>query len=56
MRATRYSAARLIQTAFEQMQMSIQIMGNTICLLQLSLNILRRPQETIVHLLGIPLQ
>ncbi len=56
LRATRYSAARLIQTAFEQMQMSIQLTGNTICLLQLSLNILRRPQEAIVHLLGIPLQ
>jgi hypothetical protein len=55
LRAVKYGAARLVQTAFEQMQMSIQLMGNTVCLLQLSLNILRRPQEAIVHLLGIPL-
>jgi hypothetical protein len=55
LRAVKYGAARLVQTAFEQMQLSMQLMGNTVCLLQLSLNILRRPQEAIVHLLGIPL-
>jgi hypothetical protein len=56
LRATKYGAARLVQTAFEQMQMSMQLTGNVICLLQLSLNILQRPQEAIVHLLGMPLQ
>jgi aminoglycoside phosphotransferase (APT) family kinase protein len=56
MRAVRYGAARLIQTAIEQMQMSIQLTGNTICILQLSLNIMRRPREAVTHLLGIPLR
>jgi phosphotransferase family enzyme len=54
LRAVRYSAARLLQTAYEQMQTSIQLTGNIVCFLQLSLNILRRPQVAIVHLLGIP--
>ncbi|MDJ0944429.1 MAG: phosphotransferase [Kiloniellales bacterium] len=52
-RSVRYAAARLIQTAFEQMQGSTQLNGNTICLLQLSQNILKRPHEAAVHLLGI---
>jgi thiamine kinase-like enzyme len=55
-RSIKYAAARLVQTCFESMQMSIQLTGNIICLLQLSLNIMRRPQEAIVHLLGIPSQ
>jgi hypothetical protein len=53
MRAMRYAAARLIQTGFEQMQHATHLTGNLVCLLQLSLNIMRRPQEAIVHLLGI---
>jgi aminoglycoside phosphotransferase (APT) family kinase protein len=40
LRATRYGAARLIQTGFEHMQKSTHLPGNLICLLQLSLNIL----------------
>ena len=56
LRSVRYCAARLIQTAFEQMHMAMELTGNVVCFLQLSLNILRRPQEAIVHLLGIPLQ
>jgi thiamine kinase-like enzyme len=55
LRAVKYAGARLIQTAFEQMQMSMQLTGNAVCLLQLSLNIMWRPQEAIVQLLGIPL-
>ncbi len=54
-RAVQYGAARLVQTAFEQMQMSARLMGNAVCLLQLSLNILRRPQEALVNLLGLSL-
>jgi thiamine kinase-like enzyme len=56
LRAVQYGAARLVQTAFEQMQMSMQLTGNIICVLQLSLNILKRPQEASVQLLGIPFQ
>jgi hypothetical protein len=52
-RATRYAAARLIQTGFEQMQRSTHLTGNLVCLLQLSLNIMLRPHEAIVHLLGM---
>ncbi|HYP41983.1 MAG TPA: aminoglycoside phosphotransferase family protein [Chloroflexia bacterium] len=54
-RAVRYAAARLLRTAFEQSQGSAQITGNTLCYLQLSLNILQRPQQAAVYLLGIPL-
>ena len=53
LRATRYAAARLIQTGFEQMQRSTHLTGNLVCLLQLSLNIMRTPQEAVAHLLGI---
>lgn len=55
LRAVRYGAARLVQTAFEHMQKSTHLNGNVICLLQLSLNIMQRPHEAIAHLLGIPL-
>ncbi len=55
MRAVRYGAARLIQTAFEQMQMSMSLTGNIVCLLQLSLNIMHQTHEAIIYLLGIPL-
>jgi hypothetical protein len=55
-RAVQYGAARLVQTAFEQMQMSGRLMSNAVCLLQLSLNILRRPQEALVNLLGLSLE
>ena len=55
LKAVRYGAVRLVQTALEQMQMSNQITGNVICNLQLSLNIMMRPHEAAVLLLGIPL-
>jgi aminoglycoside phosphotransferase (APT) family kinase protein len=54
-RAVEYVGARLVQTAFEQMRTSIQPTGNIVSSLQLSLNIMQRPQEAAVHLLGIPL-
>jgi hypothetical protein len=55
LRAAKYGAARLVQTAFEQMQGAVQLIGNVICLLQMSLNILLRPEYAIAHLLGIKL-
>jgi Phosphotransferase enzyme family len=54
-RAVRYGAARLIQTCYESSQTMTHLMGTTQCMLQLSLNILQRPLEATVHLLGIPL-
>ncbi len=56
LRASKYGAARLVQTAFEQMQHSMQLIGNVMCFLQLGLNIMQRPQEAAVQLLGIPFQ
>ena len=56
LRAIKYGAARLVQTACEQMQMSAQFTDNVVCFLQLSHNIMQRPQEAIAQLLGIPLQ
>ncbi|HEU5101389.1 MAG TPA: phosphotransferase [Roseiflexaceae bacterium] len=54
LRVVRYTAARLIQTAFEHAQTATFLAGNIAGLLQLSFNILRRPHEALVHLLGIP--
>lgn len=56
LKAIRYGAARLVQTAFEQTRRANQLTGNIICILQLSLNMMRRPHEAAVLLLGIPLQ
>jgi hypothetical protein len=56
LRSVKYGAARLLQSAYEQMQTSVQLTGNVICVLQVSLNILQHPEEAIVHLLGIPLK
>ena len=53
LRSVQYAAACLVQTAFEQMQTSARLMGNAVFLLQLSLNILQRPQEALVNLLGL---
>lgn len=55
LRAVRYGAARLAQTVCEGLSYSTRLTGNAVCSLQVSLNILRRPQEAIVQLLGIPM-
>jgi len=54
LRAVRYAAARLLQTAYEEMSDSSQLTGSVICLSQLSLNIFQKPQEACAGLLGIP--
>jgi hypothetical protein len=54
-RSVRYAAARLVQTVYERMQSSSHLSGNDVCALQVSLNMLRRPEEALVRLLGIPL-
>ena len=53
-RATRYSAARLVQTAFEESQTRTNLTKDSLCFLQVSFNILQRPDEAAFHLLGIP--
>jgi aminoglycoside phosphotransferase (APT) family kinase protein len=55
LRAVRYCAARLVQTAFEQLQMSVRLTDNALYMLQLALNVLERPEETAQQLLGLPL-
>jgi hypothetical protein len=54
-RSVRYAAARLLQTAFEQMQTESEISGGAVYTLQVSLNMLKRPEEAALYLLGIPL-
>ena len=56
LRAVKYAAVRLLQTGYENMQRSSHLTGNLICLLQLSLNMMQRPNEAIAHLLGISLK
>lgn len=51
--AVKYAAARLIQSAFEQSQVSYELGSGAGAAVQLSLNILRRPHEAGIHLLGI---
>jgi thiamine kinase-like enzyme len=54
LRSVKYAALRLIQSAFEQTQISAQLTGSAVCILQLSMNILCRPSEAASRLLGIP--
>src|SRR5579859_6554961 len=53
-RAVAYSAARLVQTVFEQNQTAAQPFGTALAALQLAYNILDRPDDAAVQLLGIP--
>lgn len=52
-RSVQYAAARLIQATFEEGQALAQLTSNAIYSLQLSLNMLQRPLEGAIHLLGI---
>jgi len=56
LRSVKYAAARLVQTVYEGLYQSIKLPGNAVCSLQLSLNILQRPHEASIQLLGLPLQ
>jgi hypothetical protein len=53
LRATRYTAARLVQLTYEQLQTRPQITTTAIAAVQLSLNILNRPLEARAVLLGL---
>jgi hypothetical protein len=50
-----YAGARLIQSAFEAAQLAPHLDSSMVLHLQLASNMLARPREAIVHLLGIPL-
>lgn len=52
-RAIEYSAARLVQTAFESLYASPTMTGHGATLLQVSLNIFRNPQEAALALFGL---
>jgi hypothetical protein len=52
-RAIGYGAARLVQGAFEQSQVSYELGNSAAGAIQLSVNILRRPYEAGVQLLGL---
>jgi aminoglycoside phosphotransferase (APT) family kinase protein len=52
--AVRYGAARLIQTAYEQVQAMTQVTGNAVCALQVAFNMLQRPDDAALRLLGLP--
>jgi len=52
-RATRFAAARLIQTAFEMQRLSTDVSGNVVSLLQLSENMMARPDDAASTLLGL---
>ena len=54
LRATRYAGIRLVQSAYEQLQHESELTSKAICILQLCANILQRPMEAAVHLLGLP--
>jgi thiamine kinase-like enzyme len=52
-RSVKFAAARMIQTVYEYMGHSPQLTPNALCLLQVSMNILQKPQETIRDLLAL---
>lgn len=56
LRAVRYMGVRLLETAFEQLHRATQIVRAAVHLVQLSMNVLERPQDAIPRLLGITLQ
>lgn len=53
LKAVKYACARLIQTGYEFSQSKGNLTGHVVYLLQLSINILKRPREAITSLLGI---
>ena len=53
-RATKLSAARLIQSAYEMLHSQIDLNNLEVYMVQISLNILNNINNAIIHLLGIP--
>jgi len=55
LRSVEYAGARLVQTAFEVSQVSMNLNGAIVLHLQLAQNVLERSAEAAVQLLGLPL-
>jgi len=55
LRAVRFSAARLIQSAFERLYNMDRLAGPPVLLLQMSANLLAEPARGQLHLYGIPM-
>jgi len=55
LRAVRFSAARLIQSAYERLYRMDHLAGPSVLLLQMSANLLAEPERGQLHLYGIPL-
>jgi Predicted aminoglycoside phosphotransferase len=56
LKSMRFAAARLLQTAYEIAMSRGRLTNNVVCLLQVSFNILQRPEQATLQLLGIPFQ
>jgi phosphotransferase family enzyme len=54
-RAVSFAGVRLVQTAFEQLQGETELTPSAVLLVQLCANIVDRPVEAAVQLLGIPI-
>ncbi|HEX3393775.1 MAG TPA: phosphotransferase [Acidimicrobiales bacterium] len=54
LRSVRHAAARLVQSAFEQLQAAPALTAHAVCMVQLALNMLERPAQAGAHLLGVP--
>jgi hypothetical protein len=54
-RAVKFSAARLIQSAYEMTQGAAQLTAQAVLLLQICANLLNEPELAQVHFYGIPL-
>jgi hypothetical protein len=54
-RSAKFSAAKLIQTAYE-LQPSPRFVGQSIMMVQAGKNIFHKPEDAIVHLFGIPFE
>ena len=52
-RAVKYAGSRLIQTTFERMHLVFELTSQAVYYLQLSLNMLRRPEDASRQLLGL---
>lgn len=51
--AVRFAAGRLVQTAFEYLQMSSQLSANAVAMVQLAANVMRQPDRAATSLLGL---
>jgi len=56
LRAVKFSAARLIQSAYERLYNLDRLAGPAVLLLQMSANLLAEPDRGQLHLYGIPLE